>query len=177
MHALCSVPAHSRARGFTAPLCSAPPPPPRSRVRAQLLRAVADADNIRKRTAIDVESAQKYAISGFAKSLLDVADNLERAIALVPEEVRTGEENPMMRSLYEGVKMTDDQLMKAFNEHGIERVDPAGEKFDPHFHEALYEVPDPTAEAGTVAQVQSVGYKLHERCLRSAKVGVVSKQK
>mmetsp|Transcript_9092 Transcript_9092/g.23108 ORF Transcript_9092/g.23108 Transcript_9092/m.23108 type:complete len:232 (-) Transcript_9092:211-906(-) len=143
----------------------------------QLLRAVADADNIRKRTAVEVDNAHKYSIGGFAKTLLEVADNLERALELVPESVRSGAENPPLRALYEGVKLTDEQLVKSFASVGLVRVNPLGEKFDPNLHEALFEMPDPTKEAGMVGNVMSVGYKLHDRCLRSAKVGVVKNKK
>jgi len=149
----------------------------RARPDAQLLRAVADADNIRKRTAIEVENAHKYSISTFAKSLLEVADNLERALALVPDDVRSGDANPnpMMRALFEGVKLTDDQLVASFATRDIVRINPLGEKFDPNLHEALFEIDDPSKEPGTVGQVMSVGYKISDRCLRSAKVGVVKK--
>lgn len=170
LHALiCSRP---RARRLTArnaaPRCG--------RTLAQLLRAVADADNIRKRTAVDVENAHKFSIGAFAKNLLEVADNLERAIALVPEDVRTGAENSKFKMLYEGVRLTDEQLVKSFETVGLKRINPIGEKFNPNIHEALFEIPDPSKDAGTVGQVLSVGYTLHERCLRPAKVGVVSKK-
>lgn len=136
---------------------------------------MAEMDNIRKRTKIEVDNAYKFSVGSFAKSLLEVADNLERAIALVPENVRSGDENPMMKALYEGVKLTDDQLVKTFQTQDIVRVNPLDEKFDPNFHEALFEIPDATKEAGTVGQVLSVGYKISDRCLRSAKVGVIKK--
>lgn len=138
-------------------------------------RAVAEMDNMRKRTKIEVENAHKYSVGAFAKSLLDVADNLERALDLVPESVRTGGENPMMKALYEGVKLTDDQMLASFATQDIVRLNPLGEKFDPHFHEALFEISDPTKEPGTVGQVLNVGYKISDRCLRPAKVGVVRK--
>jgi molecular chaperone GrpE len=136
---------------------------------------MADIENMRKRHTVELENAHKFSIGSFAKELLEVADNLERAIELVPDSVRTGDENPMMKALYEGVKLTDDQLVKSFASVGIARVNPASEKFDPNLHEALFKVPDATKEPNTVAQVMSVGYKLHERCLRSAKVGVFTK--
>lgn len=106
-----------------------------------------------------------------------MADNLERAIALVPEEVRSGVENSKFKMLYEGVRLTDEQLIKSFQTVGLKRINPIGEKFNPNLHEALFEIADPSQEAGSVGQVLSVGYTLHERCLRPAKVGVVSKAK
>mmetsp|Transcript_3513 Transcript_3513/g.11726 ORF Transcript_3513/g.11726 Transcript_3513/m.11726 type:complete len:134 (-) Transcript_3513:456-857(-) len=132
-------------------------------------------ENIRKRHVNDVENANKYATTKFAKDLLNVADNLERAISMVPAEVREGEPSTL-KALLEGVELTDRELLSVFRKHGVDKVDPAGQKFDPNFHEALYEMPVPDAEPGTVARVESVGYKIHDRCLRPAKVGVVSKQ-
>jgi len=142
----------------------------------QLLRTAADMENIRKRSVVEVENAHKFAVQGFAKDVLDVADNMQRALDQVPVEVREGDENPQLRLLFEGVKLTDDILLKTFAKHGIHRMTPEGEKFDPNMHEALYEMPNPEAEPGTVARVESTGYMLHERCLRPAKVGVVAKR-
>lgn len=142
---------------------------------AQLLRAIAEMENMRKRNAVEVEQASKYAIKSFAADLLDVADNLGRALELIPDEARSGEQGESMKALYEGVSMTDQLLLKVFGKHGVQRIDPVNEKFDPHFHEAVYEMPVPDMEPGHVAKVESVGYKLQERCLRPAKVGVVKK--
>jgi len=141
----------------------------------QLLRAMADADNARRRAAIDVESANKYGVGKFAKAMLEVADNLGRAADSVPEEARSSDEQPALRALYEGVILTDAALHKAFKQHGLERMSPLGQKFDPNMHEALFEVPDPSKEPGTVAHVTSAGYVLHDRCLRAAGVGITSK--
>jgi len=141
----------------------------------QLLRAMADADNVRRRAKIDVENAHKFAVGKFAKSLLDVADNLSRAAESVPEELRASDEQPVLRSLYEGVVMTDAVLHKTFTEHGLQKSWPMGEKFDPNLHEALFEVPDPSQEPGTIAHVTAAGYILNERCIRAASVGIVSK--
>mmetsp|Transcript_18213 Transcript_18213/g.53071 ORF Transcript_18213/g.53071 Transcript_18213/m.53071 type:complete len:236 (+) Transcript_18213:31-738(+) len=138
----------------------------------QLLRTAADAENMRRRTATDVENASKFAVSSFAKALLEVADNLERALAEVPE----GAAEPQLVALADGVKLTHSQLLKIFADNGIERVEPLGEKFDPNFHEALFEMPSTDLEPGMVGQVAMIGYKVHERVLRSAKVGVVAKR-
>jgi len=140
-----------------------------------LLRALAEAENARRRAAIDVENANKFAVGKFAKSLLDVADNLGRAADSVPEELRTSDENLPLKSLYEGVVLTDSVLHKTFEKYGLHRMAPLGQKFDPNIHDALFEMPDPEKEAGTVAHVTSAGYMLHERCLRAAGVGIVSK--
>lgn len=141
----------------------------------QVLRALAEADNARRRAAVDVENAHKFGVSKFAKDLLEVADNLQRAADSVPEELRKSDENPQLKALYEGVVMVDVVLMKTFEKHGLTRIEPLGEKFDPNFHNAMFEAPDPTKEPGTVMHVAAPGYVLHERCIRAAGVGVVSK--
>lgn len=141
----------------------------------QVLRALAEADNARRRAKIDVENAHKFAVGKFAKSLLDVADNLSRAAESVPEEMRSNDEQPVIKNLYEGVVMTESTLVKAFEEHGLKKLWPLDEKFDPNMHNALFEMPDPTKEPGTVGHVASAGYVLHDRCIRAAGVGIVSK--
>eukprot|EP00962_Isochrysis_galbana_P016740 scaffold4799_cov115-Isochrysis_galbana.AAC.7 len=140
-----------------------------------LLRALADTDNMRRRATIDIENANKYAVGNFAKDLLDVADNLGRAMGAVPVEMRQSEDHQDLKILYEGVMLTDNELMKVFSKHGLIRLEPLGEKFDPNFHNALFEAPDPSKEPGTVMHVAMPGYKLHDRCLRAAGVGVVRK--
>jgi molecular chaperone GrpE len=140
-----------------------------------LLRALADSENIRRRAAIDVENASKYAVGGFAKDLLDVADNLGRAMGAVPENMRESDEHQDLKMLYEGVQLTDNLLLKVFTKHGLKKMEPMGEKFDPNFHNAMFEAPDPSKEPGTVMHVATPGYKLHDRCLRAANVGVVRK--
>lgn len=141
----------------------------------QLLRALADADNVKRRAAIDVANSKKFAIEKFAKSLLDVADNLQRAAESVPEEARASEEHPILRGLYDGVLMTDAVLHKCFAEHGLTKMEPMGEKFDPNMHEALFDMPDPDKEPGTIAFVSTSGYMLNDRCLRAAQVGITKK--
>jgi molecular chaperone GrpE len=141
----------------------------------QVLRALAEADNARRRATIDVENAHKFAVGKFAKAMLDVADNLGRAAEAVPEEARDSDEQPTLKALYEGVVMTESVLLKAFEQHGLVRLWPMDEKFDPNMHNALFEMPDPEREPGTVAHVTKAGYVLHERCIRPADVGVVAK--
>ena len=140
----------------------------------QALRSLAEAENARRRASIDVENAHKFAVGKFAKSLLDVADNLGRAADSVPEEAIA--ENEQLKMLHEGVTMTSTMLLKTFEQHGLQRVDPLGEKFDPNLHNALFEVPDPAQEPGTIAHVQNYGYSLHDRVIRPADVGIVAKR-
>ena len=141
----------------------------------QVLRALAEADNARRRATIDVENAHKFAVGKFAKSLLDVADNLSRAAESVPEESRASDEQPTLKALYEGVVMTEKVLISTFEQHGLVKIWPLDEKFDPNLHNALFEMPDPEREPGTVGHVASAGYVLHDRCIRAAGVGIVSK--
>jgi len=142
----------------------------------QMLRALAEADNARRRAAIDVQNANKYAVGGFAKDLIDVADNLGRAAEFVPMEMRTSDDHKELKSLYEGVVLTDATLLKIFAKHGMTKVEPLGAKFDPNFHNAMFEAPDPDREPGTVMHVTAPGYLLHDRCLRAAGVGVTQKR-
>jgi len=141
----------------------------------QVLRALAEADNARRRASLDVENAHKFAVGKFAKSLLDVADNLSRAADAVPEDVRSSDEQPTLKALYEGVVMTETVLLKTFEQHGLVKIWPMDEKFDPNLHDALFEMPDPSKEPGTVGHVTSAGFLLHDRCIRPAGVGIVSK--
>eukprot|EP00793_Prasinoderma_coloniale_P004431 PRCOL_00000191-RA len=147
-------------------------------MKDRMLRVTAEAENVRERSRRQLEEGKKFAIQKFAKELLDVADNLARAAEAVPEEQRkadgaeSGSPAAMLAALYEGVTMVDGQLLGVLGKHGVEKIDPLGEEFDPNDHEALFEVPDPSKEAGTVAHVQKPGYKLHGRVVRPAQVGV-----
>ncbi|GAB1717737.1 MAG: GrpE protein [Nitrobacter sp.] len=135
------------------------------------LRTLAEMENLRKRTAREVSDARAYAISGFARDVLDIADNLQRALDAVPAEARAAAD-PGLKSLIEGVELTERSLHNALEKHGVRRFDPAGEKFDPNVHQAMYEVPDSSIPAGTIAQVIQAGYMIGERVLRPALVGV-----
>ncbi|XP_066243729.1 grpE protein homolog 1, mitochondrial [Saccopteryx leptura] len=135
-------------------------------------RALADTENLRQRTQKLVEEAKLYGIQAFCKDLLEVADILEKATQSVPKEEIT-DDNPHLKNLYEGLKMTEVQIQKVFTKHGLLRLDPVGAKFDPYEHEALFHTPVEGKEPGTVALVNKVGYKLHGRTLRPALVGVV----
>ncbi|XP_020847939.1 grpE protein homolog 1, mitochondrial [Phascolarctos cinereus] len=135
-------------------------------------RALADTENLRRRSQKLVEEAKLYGIQGFCKDLLEVADILEKATASVPKE-EIKEENPHLKNLYEGLVMTEVQIQKVFKKHGLLKLDPVGAKFDPYEHEALFHTPVEGKEPGTIALVTKVGYKLHGRTLRPALVGVV----
>uniref|UniRef100_A0A1I7YWU0 GrpE protein homolog n=1 Tax=Steinernema glaseri TaxID=37863 RepID=A0A1I7YWU0_9BILA len=135
-------------------------------------RALADTENVRRRGQKQVEDTKIFAIQGFCKDLLEVADILDMAVQAVNE--KQIEENPQVKSLHEGVAMTKTVLLKTFAKHGLVPINPVGEKFDPNKHDALFEVPAEMAkvEPGHVAQVMKIGYSLRERTIRPANVGV-----
>lgn len=134
-------------------------------------RALADTENLRTRSLKMMEDAKLYGIQSFCKDLLEVADILEKATESVPKEEVTSE-NPHLKNLYDGLVMTEVQIQKVFTKHGLIRLNPDGQKFDPYEHEALFHAPVEGKEPGTVAIVTKVGYKLHGRTLRPALVGV-----
>jgi molecular chaperone GrpE len=137
--------------------------------RERLLRALAETENTRRRFQREREDTQKYAVSSFAKDLLSVADNLRRALEAMPESEVA---DPRTKSLLDGVRATERELLAAFERHGLRRIDPKGEAFDHNFHQAIFEVERPDAPAGTVVEVLQPGYVLHDRLLRPAMVGV-----
>jgi molecular chaperone GrpE len=139
--------------------------------RDKVLRTLAEMENLRKRTAREVSDARTYGISGFARDVLDIADNLQRALDAVPAEARAAAD-PGLKALIEGVELTERSLHNALEKNGVRKFDPAGEKFDPNVHQAMYEVPDPSVPAGTIAQVVQSGYMIGDRVLRPALVGV-----
>jgi molecular chaperone GrpE len=140
------------------------------KLKDQALRALAETENIRRRSEREREDTAKYAISGFAKSLLDAADNLRRAIDAVP--AGAVEADPALKTLVDGVAATERQLLAAFERHGVTRIEPVGETFDPNFHQAMFELPGTGKPAGTIVQVVQPGYVLQGRLLRPAMVGV-----
>jgi len=142
-------------------------------LKDKVLRLAADMENLRKRLEREKEEAVKYAAAQFARDMLTVSDNLSRALQHVPEEKRG--ESEFLKSLAEGVEMTLKGLLDTFERHGIRKLSPHGERFDPHFHQAMFEVPTNEAPAGTVVEVMADGYTHHDRVLRPAMVGV-SKQ-
>lgn len=137
----------------------------------KLLRQLADMENLRRRHSRELEEARKYAMAGFARDLLDVADNMRRAIAAVPDEAR--EQHELVRNLLEGVELTERTLLAAFDKHGISIVAPErGEKFDHNRHQAMFEVPTADLPAGHIADVMQTGWVIADRLLRPAMVGV-----
>ncbi|MBO6836133.1 MAG: nucleotide exchange factor GrpE [Alphaproteobacteria bacterium] len=137
-------------------------------MRDRALRAVAEAENVRRRADKERSDTLKYAASGLAKELLPVVDNLRRAVEAVPEEHRA--DNEVMKNLLVGVEMTEKMLLDAFQKNHIAKIDPLDEKFNYAEHQAIQEVPGTGKPAGTVVQVLQSGYKLHDRLLRPAMV-------
>ena len=139
-------------------------------LKDQLLRALAEMENLRRRSTREKEDASKYAIANFARDMLNVGDNMRRALDTVPEG--SGESDDVMAGLVQGVEMTERELLATFERHGIKRVEPLDEKFDHNLHQAMFEVPDAEKAPGTVVQVIQAGYVIGERLLRPAMVGV-----
>jgi molecular chaperone GrpE len=135
------------------------------------LRTLAEMENLRKRTAREIADARTYGITAFARDVLDIADNLQRALDAVPAEAKAAAD-PGLKALIEGVELTERSLLNTLEKNGVKKFDPTGERFDPNFQQAMYEVPDPSVPAGTVVQVVQAGYKIGERILRPALVGV-----
>ena len=143
----------------------------------QVLRSLAEQENTRRIAKKDVSDARNFAVKSFAKSLLEVSDNLSRALEVVPEALRKDtENNATLATLYEGIEMTETGLVKAFESNGLKKFGAPGDVFDPHQHSALYEYPDSEKEPGTVGQVIKAGFMLNDRVLRPAEVGVVKKE-
>lgn len=140
-------------------------------LRDKYLRLAAEMDNLRRRTERDVKDAKSYSVAAFARDMLAVSDNLRRALDAIPAEARDGDDAGF-KALVEGVEMTERSMLSALERHGVRRIDPVGEKFDPHFHQAMFEVPNPDVVNGTVVQVVQAGYVIGERVLRPAMVGV-----
>lgn len=141
-------------------------------LKDKLLRALAEVENVRRRAERDVNDMRQYAISKFAGDILSVADNMERAIASIPAEARKNEGE--IKTLIAGVELTEKEMQRVLEKYGIRKLSPTGEPFDPHFHEALFEVSDPSVPHGTVSQVVEPGYSIGVRALRPAKVGITS---
>lgn len=136
------------------------------------MRTVADFRNLQDRTAREVKTARDFAIQKFAKDLIESIDNFDRALTTVPTEKLNGENQDLV-TFHEGVKMTESILMTTLEKHGLERMSPEGDKFNPNEHEATFMAPQPDKEDGSVFHVQQKGFKLNGRVLRAAKVGVV----
>lgn len=142
-----------------------------AQLKDQLLRTLAEAENARRRAERERQDVQKYAVAGFARDMVAVADNLRRALDSVPTEALTG--NPALQALAEGVDLTEREALAAFERHGLKRIEPTvGDKFDPNWHQAMFEVEDAERPTGTIVQVLQTGYQIHDRLLRAAMVGV-----
>jgi molecular chaperone GrpE len=137
-------------------------------MKDKMLRALADAENTRRRAERDRQDAYKFAVTGFARDMLTVSDNLRRALNAIPAD----HGNEQLKTIYEGVEATERELLRTFEKNGIVKIEPLGQKFDPHQHEVIFEIPSADKEAGTVLQVVEPGYMIQERLLRPARVGV-----
>ena len=137
----------------------------------RLLRTLADMDNMRKRTEREVADARVYGISNFARDIVSVADNMHRAMAALDDELRA-KADEATKVLLEGVELTERELMNVLEKHGVKRVEPLGQKFDPNRHQAMYEIEDASVPAGTVIRVMQAGYLIGDRMLRPALVAV-----
>jgi molecular chaperone GrpE len=142
-----------------------------ARLKDHVLRALAEADNTRKRAVKEREDATKFAVTGFARDMIEMADNFRRAIESIPEDVRTGGD-PIIVNLMAGIEAMERSLLKIFEKHGIQKLEPMGVPFDPNFHEVMFEAPVPGKAAGMVIQLLEPGYTLNDRLLRPARVGV-----
>jgi molecular chaperone GrpE len=141
-----------------------------AQLKDQLLRALAEAENTRRRSQREREDSARYAAAALAKDIVPVADNLARALAAVPAEALGKDE--ALKNLVDGIAATERQFLAALERHNIKRIDPLGEKFDANLHQAMFELPGTGQPAGTVVQVLQPGYVLHDRLLRPALVGV-----
>jgi molecular chaperone GrpE len=140
-------------------------------LKDKVLRTLAEMDNLRKRAEREKAEATLYAASNFARDLLSVADNFSRALStLTPEQRAKADE--VCSNLIAGVEVTERELTNVFERHGIRRIEALGEKFDPHMHQAMFEVPTAEQPPGTIVQVMQDGYAIGNRCLRPALVGV-----
>ena len=140
-------------------------------MRDRLLRTLAEMENLRKRTEREVADARAYGIASFARDVLDIGDNMHRALEAVPQDAREQGEAGL-KALMEGVEITERALHKALEKNGVKKLEPIGEKFNPNHHQAMYEVPDASVPAGTVVQVVQAGYLIGERILRPALVAI-----
>jgi molecular chaperone GrpE len=173
-----SVPGPETAGAETpAAQADASPDPTAERAREaadlkdRLLRSLAEMENLRRRTEKQVADERVYGIASFARDMLAVADNMRRALDAVTPELRETAD-PAVKALIEGVELTERELLKVLEKHGVKKLEPLGSRFDPNLHQAMYEVPDPSVPAGTVVQAVQAGYTIGDRVLRPALVAV-----
>ena len=141
-----------------------------TQLKDRVLRTLAEMENLRRRTEREVADAKSYGVTAFARDMLTVVDNLTRAIDHVSAEARAAD--PQLEALFEGVELTARDLDSALGRHGVKKLDPKGQKFDPNFHQAIFEAPDESVPAGTVSQVVQAGWTIGDRVLRPAMVGI-----
>ena len=134
-------------------------------LKDRLLRLAAEMENLRKRTEREIADARQYSVAKFAQDVLTIADNLGRTLAAMPAEAREAADAGL-RALVEGVELTERELQKTLAKHGVQKLDPKGQKFDPNRHQAMFEVPSDAGVPGTVAEVVQDGYVIGERVLR-----------
>ena len=140
-------------------------------MKDRLLRTLAEMENLRKRTEREVGESRLYGVTSFARDILNVADNMRRALEAVAPELRASAQAGV-KALIDGVELTERELLKALEKNGVRQFSPQGEKFDPNMHQAMFEVPDASVPAGSVVQVMQPGYKIGERVIRPALVAV-----
>jgi molecular chaperone GrpE len=140
-------------------------------LKDRLLRLAAEMENLRKRMGREIEDTRTYAIAKFARDMLTATDSLNRAMLVLPAETRDTAEGPL-KSLIEGIDLTEREMQRLLSVHGVKPIEAEGQKFDPHKHQAMFEVPDPTRPEGTVVQVVQTGYAIGDRVLRPAMVGI-----
>lgn len=135
------------------------------------LRTLAEMENMRRRTEREVADARAYGVTNFARDIAGVADNMQRALQALDDELR-GKADAGLKALLDGVELTERELLNVLEKHGVKKIEPAGQKFDPNFHQAMFEVPDESVPSGTVVQVMQPGYTIADRVLRPALVAV-----
>ena len=140
-------------------------------LKDRVLRVAAEMENLRKRTERDVADTRSYAIAGFARDMLTATDALSRALMVIPAEVRESADGSL-KSLIDGIELADREMQRLLAKHGVKPIEAEGQKFDPHKHQAMFEVPNPNVPEGTVVQVVQTGFAIGERVLRPAMVGV-----
>jgi len=143
----------------------------RDELKDRMLRTLAEMENLRRRTEREIADARAYAVTNFARDVLNVADNIHRALDSVPGDAKAAADGAF-KGLIDGIELTERDLAKTLERHGVKPVEPEGQKFDPNRHQAMFEVPNPDVPAGTVVQVVQTGYVIGERVLRPALVGV-----
>ncbi len=142
-----------------------------SELKDRVLRTVAEMENLRKRTEREVSDTRTYAIAGFARDMLSATDALSRALMMLPAEARESGD-ATTKTLIEGIELAEREMQRLLAKHGVKPIEAQGEKFDPHKHQAMFEVPDASKPEGTVVQVVQAGFAIGDRILRPAMVGV-----